>query len=494
MSLSTACNGRSTRCKQGSLWPWKRSAPTLTTRTRLPVNLRTGDRALPGGRVHFHDEWPTATGTITAVDTLLHDVYVRWDDGAPKSFNDGWYAASSLDLTTTKPTTKGTHVTRKPLLAILALIMALPLLAACGEFANTEAAEVGCVFNGGWLDSKDFREYTPPGAGRDQVGWGSEVVEVPLRLVTYEVSLDPERGDTAAADSIKVNVGGMAMQFEPTVRMTFNTAQLEGDDGDPIEGTAGGGKPAVCELVEVQLKPFDATDFNTPGGQWQYFWLANRFRPWLDVAGVRALQDAADPVALYFNLSDDGEEADGRNVGARDAAAEVLGQELTKELNAALGGQYFCGPDHTWLSDNCSDLQVTLPQPVVSNEDEQILNAPRRARTSANARVSAAEQETRAQVAEAEEAATRATEVAVAREREATAAVRKADADELIATQEARTKRVNVENDYIWCEVVRSYGEPCWLVKAAENGSLPDVLGEIPSDVQVTVPVTGGGQ
>ena len=398
------------------------------------------------------------------------------------------------DLSTTNPQPKGNNVTRKPLLSLLALVFALPLLAACGEFANTEAAEVGCVFNGGILDSKDFREYTAPGAGRDQVGYGSNVIEVPLRLVTYEVSLDASRGDTPESDSIKVNVGGMAMQFEPTVRMTFNTALLKDEDGEEITGTAGGGKPTVCELVEVQLKPFEATDFNTPGGQWQYFWLANRFRPWLDVAGVRALQDAGDPVALYYNLGDDGEEAGARNIGARDAAAEVFGQELTKELNAALGGQYFCGPDHTWLSDSCSDLQVTLPQPVVSKEDEQVLNAPRRARTDANARVAAAEEETRAAVAEAEEAANRATEVAIAREREATAAERQANADEEIATQAARTIRVNVQNEYVWCEVVRSFGEPCWLVKAAENGSLPEVLGEIPSDVQVTVPVTGSGQ
>ncbi len=362
-------------------------------------------------------------------------------------------------------------------------------LASCGEYSNTEAGEATCVYNGGLVDSKDFRQYKGPGSGREHVGWGSDKVEVPLRLVTFS-ELD-------GADPLAVNVGGMQMAFDYTVRMKFNTELLEDEDGEAILGTEDTGKPAVCELIETQLEPFGATDFNDPAGIWATTWLDSRVEPQAEVAGVRALQNSPDPVAIYFNIppdcdaEDTEEEAECDGTGARDLAAAEFGRELTEELNAALGRQFFCGPDHDWLSSVCSDVEVVLPQPRVSETDRSILEAPRRARTEADSRVAQAEQKTRAEVAEASEAATRATQVAEARERESLAAEQRADADELIAEQEARSIRVEVGNEYIWCEVVRSLGESCWLVAAAQNGGLPEVLGEIPEAVTVTTPIGG---
>lgn len=362
-------------------------------------------------------------------------------------------------------------------------------LASCGEYSNTEAGEATCVYNGGFIDSKDFREYKGPGSGREHVGWSSDKFEVPLRLVTFS-GLD-------GADPLAVNVGGMQMFFDYTVRMKFNTELLEDEEGEAILGTAGTGKPAVCELIETQLKPFNATDFNDPDGIWATTWLESRVEPQAEVAGVRALQNTPDPVSIYFNIPPDceaedaEEEAECDGTGARDLAATEFGRELTEELNAALGRQFFCGPDHNWLSSACSNVEVVLPQPSVSEADRNILEAPRKARTNADSRVATAEEETRAELAEANEAANRAEGVAAARTRVANSAEEKANADELIAEQEARSIRVEVGNEFIWCEVVRSLGESCWLVAAAQNGGLPAVLGEIPEAVTVTTPIGG---
>jgi nucleoid-associated protein YgaU len=115
-----------------------------------------------------------------------------------------------------------------------------------------------------------------------------------------------------------------------------------------------------------------------------------------------------------------------------------------------------------------------LPQPIVSDEDERILNAPRRAATEANANI-----------AEAQEAAREARLVAEARTVEAESAEEKANADELIAAAES----VKARQDVAWCVEYKALGEPCWLIRAAETGSMPTVLGEIPEGVVVPVPV-----
>lgn len=436
--------------------------------------------------------------------------------------------------------------------AMLALMM---VATSCGTVSNTEAAELACVFNGGEFDSKDFRQYQPPGAGRERNGVGSNVVEVPLRLLTYAISLDPNRGDTPVSDSLAVNVGGMRMEFEPTVAFKMNTViDWVGNDGsisyaeqtiparpdvrallalardraeaeaaaqavaqvsaetpvaetsetpvdeedlptedeadeaaaaateqiDPdtvstvgnatTEGTVKDGegtglaKPRVCELVEIQLNPFNATDFDTEGGQWQFFWLNEKYRPWLDTSGTRTLQGFNDPVAMFFNEG-----------GYRDAAAIALGYDFSEELNRALGGRYFCGPDHTFGSTTCSPLVITLPKPEVSSDDEETLNGPRVARTNA-----------RTAIAKAEEAARQAEFVAAARTRQAQFAEEQATADEIIARQEARSAKVADLQDLEWCVILVDLGQNCALVRAADNGVFPMVIG---SDALATIPV-----
>lgn len=330
----------------------------------------------------------------------------------------------------------------------LSVLAFLTFLAGC-SWSTTDTSTFSCVYNGGPFDSKTFRQVLEPGSGRTQIGVGSTEVRIPTRLITYQISMDPAIGDTPTADSLDVNVGGMVMQFEPTVNFKFNTALQEVDGLD---------KPVACSFYETHLKPFGATDFNDEGGDWQYGFLASRFRPSVDVAGIRVLQSFSDPVAMYFNTD-----------GYRDQAQEAFGFELQEELARVLGSEpgfdYFCGPSHTYASDTCGEVQVILPQPIISQDDLAILSAPQRARTEANA-----------SIAQAQEKAREAEQVAAAREREAEFAEQKANADERIAEQEARTIEVESRNDYAWCDYLIELGESCWLVKAAENNGLPNVM------------------
>ena len=332
------------------------------------------------------------------------------------------------------------------------------ILSAC-SYSNTDAATLACVYNGGMFDSKDFRSYKDPGSGRENIGVGSVEISVPTRLITYQISRDPALGDTPTADELSVNVGGMVMGFEPKINMKFNTGL------DMVDGKE---KPKVCSLYETHLKAFEATDFNEQGGKWQFGFLSSRARPSIDVAGKRVIQSFNDPIKMYYNTVEEGEE-----LGYRDRAANKFGAELSSELDKVLGDEYFCGPKHSYKSDVCDQLQVTLPQPEISESDLAILSAPQRARTEANA-----------EIAKAKEAARQAQEVASARTIEAESAKEKADADEEIAREEARTVDVAVRNELAWCAYARELGEECWKLAAAENGGLPKVLG---SDSQTNV-------
>lgn len=337
------------------------------------------------------------------------------------------------------------------LLAIVGLVILVG-----GEWSDTNATEMTCVYNGGPLDSKGYRNYEEPGAGRNYEGFASSSVYVPVRLVQYRVSLDPTQGDTPTPDKVTVRVKGYSMDFEPTVTFTINTQVIDG-------------KPVACDLVESQLKPFNATDFNTQGGNWQFKFLNERWRPVLNDVMTRVLQRGYDPGELKFNTG-----------GARDRAADEVGKDIKAALRRSFGVDYFCDSDYKFSQDaaSCGDsLTVILPEPKLSAEDESQLSKPQRAKIAADNDIAAAN-----------EAARKAQEVADAKQKEADSAKTLADANEEIAKQNARVVTANASNDYAWCAYIVTLGQNCALVKAAEQGDYPDVI--TGGDTSIAIPVT----
>lgn len=321
-------------------------------------------------------------------------------------------------------------------------------------WSKTDASSMTCVYNGGPIDSRDYRGYEEPGAGRNYQGLFSETVDVPVAIRQYRVSLNPEQGDTPAPDSIKVRVKGYDMTFEPTVTFTINTQLRDG-------------KPVACDFIEKQLRQFNATDFNKEGGNWQYGFLNERFRPVLDDVTTRVLQAGFDPGAVKFNLD-----------GERDRAADEIGRELKKALDRSLGDDYFCTSNYKFAQDTeaCGNsLTVILPEPSLSDDDEAQLAKPQRAKIDADNDIAAADEQAR-----------KAAEVAEAKEKEAESAERKADAEEKIASESARVQDAQATIDYAWCEYLVSLGQDCALVKAAENKNFPTVIG---GDTGIVVPL-----
>lgn len=334
-------------------------------------------------------------------------------------------------------------VTAAAVAVVAGLIFGIAMLIGA-TWSKTDASSMTCVYNGGPVDSREYRGYEEPGAGRNYQGMFSETVDVPVAIRQYRVSLNPEQGDTPAPDSIKVRVKGYDMTFEPTVTFTINTQLRDG-------------KPVACDFIEKQLRQFGATDFNKEGGNWQYGFLNERFRPVLDDVTTRVLQADYDPGSVKFNLN-----------GERDRAADEIGRELKKALDRSLGDDYFCASDYKFAEDTeaCGDsLTVILPEPSLSDDDEAQLAKPQRAKIDADNDIAAADEQAR-----------KAAEVAEAKEKEAESAERKANAEEKIATENARVQDAQATIDYAWCQYLVTLGQDCALVKAAENSDFPAVI------------------
>ena len=343
--------------------------------------------------------------------------------------------------------------TKKRVGIALLSLLAVTQMAAC-SFSKTDSSNASCVYNGGPFDSKDFKGYVEPGSGRESQGFGPEIIDVPVTLRQYRISLDPAQGDTPIADSVSVKVKGIDMDFEPTITFTLNSEII-------------GEKPVVCDFIEKILRPLDATDFNTQGGSWQFGFLNERFRPVVDDVATRVLQKY-DPTKLAFNTD-----------GERDKAAQEIGEALPAALTKALGGSYFCGPEYSFggAASTCGHPAVVLPEPVMNEDDAKIIGAPQRAKTEADNQLAAAQQATRA-----------ATGLADERERQVDAAERTAIADKAIAEAKKNTTEVEVKANYAWCAYISSLGQDCALVRAAELSDYPDVVTS--SDNLAIVPPT----
>ncbi len=336
-------------------------------------------------------------------------------------------------------------------------VLVLGLIAISGiTFSKTDASNMGCVYNGGPLDSKSFRGYTEPGAGRVYQGLFSTVVEAPVGLRTFRISLDPGQGDTPEPASIKVRVKGINQQYEPTITFTLNTEIRDG-------------KPVVCDFIEKRLRPLGATDFNATNGNWQHGFLVETVLPVVQDVATRVLQKY-DPTALAFNTN-----------GERDRAADEFGVELTEALPDVLGDDYFCGPSYQFGggTGECGAVNVILPEPLMDAADAELIAAPQRAKTEADNAI-----------AVAAEAARKAAGVAAELTKEAASAEEAANAREEIAAQQARVQTAQAAIDYAWCAELVRLGQRCDLVKAAEQADYPDVVTAGDTAIAVTPSTT----
>ena len=335
-------------------------------------------------------------------------------------------------------------------------LLGISQLASC-TFSDVDASTVGCVFSGGPLDGSEYKQYVKPGGGREMVGVLEDIVEYPVGVRQFSMSLTPGQGDTPQPEAINVKVKGVDQQYETTLNFTLSSA-LDEDN-----------KPAGCELIEQHLRPLDATDFEDGrDSNWVLEFLNERMKNLLIDEAVKVLQ-TGDPTALANNTDN-----------ARDAAAKTVGERLTAKFADALGGDFFCSPSYSFgdPAEACGNISVTLLAPKMSAEDAALIAAPQRSKTEADNAIAVAEQDAR-----------KAADIAEQKQIEADSAEALADAEEKIAQENGRVILEDVTNEYAWCQFLAGLGQDCALVKAAESGDYPDVVvGAGDSTVAIPIP------
>lgn len=334
------------------------------------------------------------------------------------------------------------------IVVVMAIIVGLVIVGGM-NWSKTDSSHGACVFNGGPIDSKDYRGNVDPGTGRQYQGLYSEIIEYPVNVRQYDAS--------DGLPNTAVSVGGFTQIYAPV--LSFKLASFLDENG----------KPQACNLIEQHLRPLGATDFDDDldNNNWVNKFLNVRVAPAVRDSLPRVLS-GGDPSALFLNTG-----------GARDTAAKKLSEEIGTALNSQLGDNYFCGTDYAYgqTEEACKPITVVLPEPVMDATDLEIIRAPQEARTVANNDISVATEEARS-----------AQGVAAQKTEEAKAAEERADAEEKIAQENARTADADATVNYAWCEYLVGLGQDCALVTAAENGDFPSVILGSDSDVDIAIP------
>lgn len=212
-----------------------------------------------------------------------------------------------------------------------AVLLGLTTVSACAEIAAPDA--VGLWYAQGQIDGNKFDHCVPPGKV-DDTTWNDSVYWVPNNLRTWNVA--PQGGDTnqPLVVTAKPDAGqqsGLEVNVWPQVNFALNT-YCGTDDKDPNS-----------PLVQWWQKLGDRYDANTDDG----------WKNMLNNTVVPALEKAKNVLRAYS--------ADELVLGAVWTDAEKqFGETFSAELERLSGGDFFCGPEFTRASPNCTPVQVSI--------------------------------------------------------------------------------------------------------------------------------------
>lgn len=222
--------------------------------------------------------------------------------------------------------------------AILIIAMAALAAGCSSQYVTPKSDTYDCIFaNNG---SQRLLDQLPPGSNRKKVRSGDTVVEIPASNRFYMAAQDDSIRDPLAPDFYPANAAdSVAVQIEGQIRFRFNL-------------------PKACQWYSVDgRRNADSSGnlgFNDRGADaanagWFHF-LAENFGLTMDSA-VKEVTNSYNWAAMYYdypvNANDLGVVPKGQVPGQStlDSLGTALGVEFTKELNANLGDQYFCGVD-----------------------------------------------------------------------------------------------------------------------------------------------------
>lgn len=256
-----------------------------------------------------------------------------------------------------------------------ALLALIPLLALVGcSLQRTQANEWGCTFGKGPNDTRGLKSAYGPGqsAGFTNDTW----VAGPSDIRFYYIDQNPQTADFGATPivvpakgSSTSGVGVVPVSTDVQVRFTINEN--------------------FCDLYVDNLKRIDERvdlNYNAKQGEesgWAEFLNLSMNQKLIEA--TRPVLRDVDYITLYTNGAIEGG-------SAYDVLARELSSNLTRELRADLGKDFFCGPSYKFDGEidgelggtGCPPLEVTVKsitptnptlienlQAIVNNEEQQ---------------------------------------------------------------------------------------------------------------------------
>lgn len=223
------------------------------------------------------------------------------------------------------------------LVVIAAFVLAAIVWVAGATYEAVPVDKIALHYTGGPIQGTHFVNVVAPGTHTKYYGEFEHLYFLPATQRTYIITADPNRGDRKGVDVVTApSKDSVPMNFEATVYFKLNT------------------KPEVLRQFFEQICLHDHCTDLAVGGGWDQM-LDQYFRPQIETA---LRQEAG-----RYNYQEMWHDPTVRS-NIQNAIAPVLNDDI----NRAVGGQYFCGPDST--PQKCTDLGFVLqgatpPQNVV---------------------------------------------------------------------------------------------------------------------------------
>lgn len=374
--------------------------------------------------------------------------------------------------------------------------LALTVLAGACGYQRTDADQWGCSFGDGPWDSRDLKGTLEPGERGDLSN--DRVVVGPASVRTYVLD-----EDTTVAD-----YGARPLSLIAKGRDLDLDADASGEEAEAVRrlsSTVGNVPVSVelqsrfvinerfCELYVSNLRTFDEGEvglgFNAPQGSpsgWAQF---------LNLSWNQKMVEAARPVVFEYDwltLNTNGVvELDGERGNIFDILGERISENLTRELSADLGNNFFCGPSYSFdgtidgeLENGCPSIEVTVKEirPTGTKGDQLladyqaiVANAERAQKVLSDKDLQITELNAQRDAELATEANRRQTELEKAANDKLIA-----DAQREAREAEAELKAVDLEaaraGEIEACRALADVGVDCAWYEAAKQGALPRVI------------------
>jgi regulator of protease activity HflC (stomatin/prohibitin superfamily) len=268
------------------------------------------------------------------------------------------------------------------------LVAALLLTGACAS-VNTKAGEAAIAYTGGPIEGTSYDKVIKPGSGLVWLGVSDDYYLYPTTQRDYIVSRETNEGDRKQADFIAAtNKDGVIVEWELAVYFKLNVSKLR----------------KFHENIGLRYNAYlpkgsaDTSEDNLKG--WDTM-LNNVFRQQIE-STIQRVTKAHSTDELQ------------RSADIFDALEREVGLGLKDQVNAAVGDNYFCGPDFNGdvAEDNsgqaCADFRVVIKavkQPSVDAkyaEQKQAEINVITAQRNGDANVEASKKQAEANIAEAE--------------------------------------------------------------------------------------------